>query len=198
MPLLKTPKIFAEKIFYYESVIPNLSELVYLIESTDDSLNKDSLVSSWHPWIASGDSYVFGQRKTTDPSVYDLAAKSVKEVYDTLNNTLSAYGKDYADTLGIELGTQMPISISKYFTGTSMGPHTDSSPEPTTENVSAVIYLNDNYSGGEISFPLQEIKIKPSAGSIVIFPSVPPFYHESLEIKNGMKYMSPAFWHLLG
>jgi hypothetical protein len=191
-----TPEIFSDKIFYYKSAIKDTQELIYLIESTNDTLSEQSLISNWHAWTASSGSYIFGQRKTTDASVYDLAPKPVKEAYDILNNALRSYGKDYADKVGVDLGTQMPISISKYFTGASMGPHTDSSPNPTTEHISAVIYLNDNYSGGEINFPNQEVKIKPTSGSIVIFPSTPPFYHESLPIKNGMKYMSPAFWHL--
>jgi predicted 2-oxoglutarate/Fe(II)-dependent dioxygenase YbiX len=193
---LQTPKIFAEKIFYYESVISIPTELVYLIESTDGELSDSSLISKWHTWTSSDDSYVFGKRKKTEISAYDSASPKVRNAYDILVKALSDYGADYANSLGIELGTQKAISISKYFTGTSMGKHVDSSPEPTTENISAVLYLNDNYSGGEISFPDQGITIKPSAGSLVIFPSTAPFYHESMPIVNGVKYMSPAFWHL--
>lgn len=193
---LQSPKVFADKIFYYESVIANPVELVYLIESTDEYLSEDTLISKWHTWSSSDDSYVFGKRKKTEISAYDAAPQKVRNAYDALMDTLSSYGNDYAKSLGIDLGVQKAISISKYFTGASMGKHTDSSPEPTTENVSAVLYLNDNYSGGEISFPDQGVTIKPTAGSIVIFPSTPPFYHESLPIKNGVKYMSPAFWHL--
>jgi predicted 2-oxoglutarate/Fe(II)-dependent dioxygenase YbiX len=193
---LQSPKIFADKIFYYESVIQNPEELIYLIESTDLGLPEESLISKWHTWVASNDSYVFGKRKITDTAFYDSASNKVRQVYDLLTDVLSDYGLDYAKTLNINLGSQMPISISKYFTGASMGPHTDSSPNPTTENISAVLYLNDNYSGGEISFPEQGVKIKPKAGSLVVFPSVPPFYHESMPIVNGIKYMSPAFWHL--
>ena len=193
---LQSPKIFAEKIFYYESVIPNPEELVYLIESTDFYISEESLISKWHTWMSSDDSYVFGKRKTTDASFYDSASNKLRDAYDILTRTLSVYGKDYAEKLNVDLGIQMPISISKYFAGASMGPHTDSGPEPTTENISAVLYLNDSYSGGEINFSGQGVKIKPKAGSLVIFPSVPPFYHESMPILNGVKYMSPAFWHL--
>jgi predicted 2-oxoglutarate/Fe(II)-dependent dioxygenase YbiX len=60
--------------------------------------------------------------------------------------------------------------------------------------MSAVLYLNDDYEGGELNFKDQNITIKPEAGSIVIFPSVAPFYHESKEIISGNKYMCPAFW----
>jgi hypothetical protein len=191
------PTVFAEKIFYYESVIKDPHELVYAIESSDEYLSDTSLISNWHTWSSSDDSYVFGKRKATNEDKFDAAPEKVKLVYLLLKDTLSKYGEDYAKSIGVILGTQMPISISKYFTGTSMGPHTDSSPNPTTEHISAVLYLNDNYSGGEIAFPDHGVVIKPTAGSLIMFPSTPPFFHESREITNGTKYMSPAFWHLL-
>jgi hypothetical protein len=190
------PTIFAGKIFYYEDVLKNIEELIYTIESTNDMLSEDSLISSWHPWTASHGESFFGMKKSTNISKLQLADDKVIDLFNLLNSTLDHYGEHYASALNIELGDKMPISISKYFLNSFMGPHTDSSPEPTFENISAVMYLNDNYAGGEINFPEQGIKIKPKAGSLIIFPSVPPFYHESLKILNGVKYISPAFWHL--
>lgn len=189
--------IYSDKIFYYQNVLSNPVDIIKLIELTDSKLSDSTLISSWHTWTASGDSYVFGQRKTTKLDSYESADSDIIALYDILESTLSTYGNNYASQLGIEIGTKMPISISKYFVGASMGPHTDSGPEPKTENISAVLYLNDNYDGGEINFPEQRVKIKPSAGSIIIFPSTPPFFHESMPIISGTKYMSPAFWHLL-
>jgi predicted 2-oxoglutarate/Fe(II)-dependent dioxygenase YbiX len=60
--------------------------------------------------------------------------------------------------------------------------------------MSAVIYLNDDYEGGELRFPEQDVMIKPEAGSVIVFPSVEPFYHQSMPLKTGTKYMVPAFW----
>ena len=190
------PKIFSDKIFYYESVLENPKEVIDKIEAFSYDESKEMLISDWHTWTASHDSYVFGERKTTNISFYESSSKEMQDVYNTLNKVLSIYSEDYSKSLSIPLGTQRPISISKYFSGAFMGSHTDSSPTPTTENVSGVLYLNDSYEGGEISFPQQGVKIKPSAGSLVLFPSVPPFYHESLAVISGTKYMCPAFWHL--
>jgi hypothetical protein len=194
--MLSKPTVFADKIFYYESVLDNPQALIDAIESSNEGLSKTSLISDWHTWSSSNGSYVFGERKTTNYEAFEAAPKDIKLIFSLVKNILSNYGQDYANALGINIGNQMPISISKYFTGASMGPHTDSSPNPTTEHVSAVLYLNDDYSGGEIAFPDQGVVIKPTAGSLVIFPSVPPFFHESKEITSGTKYMSPAFWHL--
>ncbi len=184
--------IYADKIFYYQNVITNPNALLLAIEA-----NHGDLISNWSPWSASDDPNVlFGAKKSTKPENYDHASKAEKAIYDQLLSALTATASDYADTLDVPVGKQAPISISKYFVDAFMGPHTDSPPMPTIEHISSVMYLNDNYVGGEIHFPNQGITIKPTAGSIVVFPSIPPFLHESKKIVSGTKYMSPAFWFL--
>ena len=190
------PKILHDQIFYYENVVNNTDDIIKIIEKSDNLLSAESLISDWHDWIASDESYIFGKRKLTNIENYNESLPEVRFVYDSLSSALDECAKDYSSANQVIIGERMPISISKYFSGSQMGPHTDSPPSPTSETISAVLYLNDNYSGGEISFPGQGIKIKPMAGSVVIFPSVPPFYHESLMVSEGIKYMSPAFWHL--
>ena len=190
--------VLADKIFYYEDVIDNPAEIVSTLEDTNSALNADSLISSWHDWTASDDSgFLFGARKMTNPDNYANSTEKLQSVYDILKNALTNTAMDYVNKNGLDSGRQAPISISKYFEGAFMGPHTDSSPEPTVEHISSVLYLNDNYEGGEINFPNQDICIKPKAGSIVVFPSIPPFVHESKKIISGTKYMSPGFWSII-
>jgi Rps23 Pro-64 3,4-dihydroxylase Tpa1-like proline 4-hydroxylase len=195
--MLSKPTIFAERIFYYESILDDPYSIIDAIELSDKELSDKSLITNWHTWLSSDGSYTFGQRKSTNAENFSEATVEVKKIYTLLDNLLSVYGKDYANKLQVILGEKKAISISKYFTGSSMGKHADSSPNPTIENISAVLYLNDDYSGGEIAFPDHEVVIKPTAGSLIIFPSRPPFFHESREVTSGTKYMSPAFWHLI-
>lgn len=53
-----------------------------------------------------------------------------------------------------------------------------------------MIYLNDDYSGGEICFWNGEklLGYKPKAGDIVVFPSCEPFYHGVLNIGENDRY----------
>jgi predicted 2-oxoglutarate/Fe(II)-dependent dioxygenase YbiX len=53
---------------------------------------------------------------------------------------------------------------------------------------SMLIYLNDEYEGGELNFPWLNYRYKPKAGDLVIFPSNHIFSHESLPITRGNKY----------
>lgn len=115
----------------------------------------------------------------------------VQFIYDTLNDVLASVGAHYSNTLNIPLGKQAPISISKYYSGSGMGPHTDAGP---IAHLSAVLYLNDNYEGGELAFPNHDIVVKPSAGSIIMFPSIEPYVHDPRNVISGEKYIAPSFW----
>jgi predicted 2-oxoglutarate/Fe(II)-dependent dioxygenase YbiX len=58
----------------------------------------------------------------------------------------------------------------------------------------AVIYLNDDYEGGEIYFPDHKLEFKPSAGTLVFFPSNIMYIHGVREITKGIRYTTPSFW----
>ena len=191
------PIIYEDKIFYYEGILNNSNRLISLIEDTNSQLSETSLISPWKEWKSSGYDYIFGEKKTTNLEGFNLASDNIKRIYDDISNAIDICANDYAYINDIRIGLRMPISISKYYVGTYMGAHSDSSPHSISESISAVLYLNDDYIGGELNFPNHDIKIKPSSGSIVIFPSTLPFLHESLKIISGIKYISPAFWHTL-
>ena len=183
--------VFADKIFYYEDVIGDPGRIVDLIESTENELNDTSLISSWHEWTSSNMDHKFGYRKVTNPSMIQVASEEVSELYLTLMNALDLVGEDYSKSLNIPKGVSAPISISKYLANEYMGPHADEG-DPRA-HFSAVLYLNDNYQGGGLGFPNQDIFIQPKAGSIIVFPSVQPYVHDP-KPADGVKYISPAFW----
>lgn len=54
--------------------------------------------------------------------------------------------------------------------------------------VSLVAYLNDNYDGGELSFRLQNLKVKPKAGDLYVFPSNYMYPHVAEKVTSGIKY----------
>jgi predicted 2-oxoglutarate/Fe(II)-dependent dioxygenase YbiX len=183
------------KIIYYKNAIENVSDLLNLIEKTDlDDLNL-SVVSKWNNWISSDKSYTFGKQKMMNFNNYDNSSNETKLIYDSINNPIVFVSKHYSEMFNFDIGKLMPLSISKYFVGKEMGPHVDSYGDDRSPVISVVAYLNDDYEGGELYFNKQGIKIKPEAGSIMVFPSTEPYYHESMPIKNGVKYMSPGFWY---
>jgi predicted 2-oxoglutarate/Fe(II)-dependent dioxygenase YbiX len=58
----------------------------------------------------------------------------------------------------------------------------------------SIIYLNDDYEGGEIFFPKYNIHMKPKPGTLIFFPSTNMYAHGVTEVIDGVRYTSPHFW----
>ena len=54
--------------------------------------------------------------------------------------------------------------------------------------VSLVSYVNDDYEGGELFFRLQNLKVKPEAGDLFVFPSNFMYPHQAMPVTSGVKY----------
>jgi predicted 2-oxoglutarate/Fe(II)-dependent dioxygenase YbiX len=66
---------------------------------------------------------------------------------------------------------------SHYDSGTAMG-----------RIISSIVYLNEDYEGGEIEFLNFGIKIKPKAGMMILFPSNFSYRHVAHPVTTGTKY----------
>lgn len=58
----------------------------------------------------------------------------------------------------------------------------------------SILYLNDDYDGGELYFPKYNIHIKPKPGTLVFFPSTNMYAHGVTEVTDGVRFTSPHFW----
>lgn len=54
--------------------------------------------------------------------------------------------------------------------------------------LSLVGYLNDDYEGGELYFDKLNLKIKPKAGDLYLFPSSYIYSHAAMPVTSGTKY----------
>ena len=54
--------------------------------------------------------------------------------------------------------------------------------------LSSVGYLNDDYEGGELFFDKLNLKIKPKAGDLYLFPSSYIYSHAAMPVTSGIKY----------
>lgn len=83
------------------------------------------------------------------------------------------------------------FQLLRYEVGQHFRDHIDNiAGHPTwgQRQLSAVLYLNADYEGGCLHFPRQKKKIKPRAGSVVLFPSNFAYPHESQDVTSGTKY----------
>jgi hypothetical protein len=77
------------------------------------------------------------------------------------------------------------LELVKWNYNKVLEPHRDGHtfiPDEPEISLSTLIYLNDDYVGGEISFPDYKISIKPKARELIVFPSY--FLHEVKETEK--------------
>jgi hypothetical protein len=97
-------------------------------------------------------------------------------------------------------------TIVRWLPGQLQNPHADKElhegPDAGLPNdfpnydLSSLFYLNEDYEGGELYFPLQGVKFKPKKGAAYFFPGDKNYIHGVTEIKSGVRYTCPFFWEI--
>lgn len=95
-------------------------------------------------------------------------------------------------------------AIVRWPVGAMQFPHADKElhegPDAGTPNefpwydLGTVFYLNDDYEGGELFFPLQNIKFKPKPRAAYFFPGDKNYIHGVTKVTSGTRYTAPFFW----
>ena len=100
--------------------------------------------------------------------------------------------------------TPTDAAIVRWPKGAMQFPHADKElhegPDAGTPNefpwydLGTVFYLNDDYEGGELFFPLQDIKFKPKPRAAYFFPGDKNYIHGVTKVTSGTRYTAPFFW----
>lgn len=61
-------------------------------------------------------------------------------------------------------------------------------------DIAGLFYINDDYEGGELYFPIQGIQFKPKRGAAYFFPGDMNYIHGVTRIESGIRYTCPFFW----
>jgi hypothetical protein len=75
-------------------------------------------------------------------------------------------------------------TIQRMQEGVELKPHTDQDTDPSIRHA-AILYLNEEYSRGEIFFSNHNIELKPKPGSLLLFPGTKEYNH-------GVKHVGPG------
>ena len=98
---------------------------------------------------------------------------------------------------GIEISGYETPQLLRYGIGGMYEPHVDGESlwmkedgtkvwrKSVERDLSAVIYLNDNFEGGEFSFPDLNIRVSPKPGLLLCFPSSHLYRHGVLPVTRG-------------
>lgn len=89
--------------------------------------------------------------------------------------------------------------ILRYEPGEKFGVHADVvvNTKWGDRQLSALIYLNDDFEGGETRFvpPGPALTVKPEAGKVALFPPHYTHPHESLPVTRGTKYVALGWFY---
>ena len=117
----------------------------------------------------------------------------VKDIYIKYAKRFIEECKVFFDnTEGIGLYAQW---LTMYGIGNELPRHRDNHFGAEEINFSAVIYLNDDFTGGETEFPHHNKKIVPKMGSVMVFPPTWQYPHAGLRVHKGVKYIMSTYCH---
>lgn len=106
-------------------------------------------------------------------SVHDLDPKAMVQIgYHTQKWEPGAYARMHSDNTD-EHGNSGPFARSRY---------------------AAFLYLNDDFKGGLLKFPKQDLEIAPKTGMLAVFDGGFENMHEVTLIESGVRYTIGSFW----
>ena len=214
----------ADGIWYFEDAIPDHAKFLSLIDELDTDPAISQIISPWNDWFDGGAREndlskwdIMGDPKGKDKLVdwdrtyQDLGNTWPKKEMPLTEAHIKAYEiiklidepfKDVIDYYWSQhpsLPKPKYISknypIRKYKTGGFMGKHIDINRHTPSMDISILIYLNDDYVGGELEYindTNNRVKIIPQKKLVVIMNN--QLEHRVLPITSGVRYSLAAFF----
>jgi hypothetical protein len=86
------------------------------------------------------------------------------------------------------------VSIARWDAGDKLDLHVDDLGTTNYNHMATLIYLNDDYEGGEIVFPTHDFSYRPKMGDLIMFPGNMHYAHEVRTITSGSRYSMPMWF----
>ncbi len=114
--------------------------------------------------------------------ILELMQSYAKKVYEYVVSTYDGPFEQF---------NEFKTHIAKFVPGNGMHEHFDST---RPNDIATLVYLNDDYVGGDIYFPEYDISFKPEPGDLLTFPDNPKFIHGVKAITEGIRYTTPRWF----
>ena len=163
----------------------NCEKLIKFTENNLHLFDKDASqdISFWSKRVINIES-------VTEKEIKYLLIKINRDINKVLHGLSKRKDQLYPDTL----------SVVRWFRGYELTPHADREEPDGSKHpfpwrdYATVVYLNDDYEGGEIYWPNKKIQYKPRRGSLAIFPGTNEFLHGVKEVPEGIRYTVASFF----
>ena len=117
-----------------------------------------------------------------DSDLLDMIQETALMVYSFVLNNYNSKFDHFIDE---------KTHIAKFVEGKGMHEHFDVS---RPNDIATLVYLNNDYDGGDIYFPKYEMSFKPEPGDLLCFPDNPSFVHGVKPIIKGTRFTLPRWF----
>lgn len=137
--------------------------------------------------------------KNVNNTVWNQRVAFVNQAPDEIKTI----GKHYIELVKEKITTEFEIDVpiytdilcfNRWRVGDKQHPHADDANGFEWRKFGCVLYLNEEYEGGEIYFPHHNTTIKQKANTLAFFPGDEEFLHGVMPITSGIRYTLSTFW----
>lgn len=127
--------------------------------------------------------------RSSDAAMFGVYAEDL--VVNALNRRIAALS-------GTRIDQGEPLQLLRYRPGGEYKPHMDALPaEPNQRVLTVLVYLSDDYEGGETAFPRTGLSFRGRTGDALLFRNAGPdgrpdplSLHAGLPVTRGVKYLA--------
>ena len=163
---------------YIEENFISLSECQRLIDyatlNKSENVSRDDVYSTNIEWTDHGATYYGNNVDPITPEDDDEVVTKVTEKCKSLVDCQLGY-----------------VGIVRWPIGTFMKPHFDSNNVHTPNKVAAMLYLNNDFEGGNLIF--QDRVVKPEPGKLIIFENTKNLHYVD-KVEDSERY-ALSFWY---
>ncbi len=173
----------------YENVWPSPEQTISMAESEAANPNSGAY---WEQAGTVTDGPFQNYRTNKLMGITHLAQVSgnpvLQNIHNQFNMLLLASTIPYGRRMGINEGFwHEHYNLLRYSGGEEYKAHYDGGTH-MARAISAVVYLNSDFEGGELEFTHFGVKIKPQPGMLILFPSNYAYSHIAHPVTSGTKY----------
>lgn len=178
----------------FENAWPNPEETIKALD-LETSRAESGLVWKKSTTVQYGSDQDFRNNYELNATLSAINGSSLTQnIHNQMYLLLLATTIPYAVKHDIEELHHEDYNILKYSDNQKCDAHADSN-TALGRAVSAIVYLNEDYEGGEVEFLNFGIKIKPKPGMLLLFPSNYPYKHIAHPVTSGTKYAIVTWLH---
>lgn len=196
---IEASNVYAGCVAEFENIWPDNNQVIQTIENELTKRGSD-LYAYWRRAKVGAYNGISDIRTNTLFPIQKLSEsdKTCKDLNDRFYKDASSALMWYTDYFKINekiyKSEKERLTLLRYQTGQKYNAHYDGG-MGSFRIISPILYINDDYEGGELEFVHHNLKIKPKAGSLYLFPANYAYMHVAHPVKSGTKYALVTFFH---